>query len=56
MVRFHFIPSPKPWYWVFTFWRKKWINYGCYRPVHPGEPGYDEAPYEMGFMFGDSKP
>jgi hypothetical protein len=43
-------PLPKPWHWVFTFWRSCWKNYGEFEPISPEDSRYEEACYEMGFI------
>jgi hypothetical protein len=52
MIRFYFNPMVKPWYWFFTWWKRRWINYGVYTAVLPGEPRYNNAPYELGYRIG----
>lgn len=45
-ARFTFIRMPKPWYWVFTFWKSKWLNYGRFDKISPNDPRFADAQYE----------
>ena len=51
--RFFFQPKPKPWYWVFAWWLKKWSNYGDFIPIKSDDPRYETAPYEMGIVYSE---
>lgn len=54
--RYHWIPMPLPWFWIFTFWRSTWNNYGMFRKAEYGTADYDAAPYELGTIFGSAAP
>lgn len=50
-IRAKFLNLPKPWWWVFSFWKPKWKHYGAMVQVLPGDPGYDDAPFEIAERF-----
>lgn len=46
-ARFIFTRLPKPWYWVFTFWKYKWTNYGRFDRIEGNDPRFPDAQYEL---------
>lgn len=49
--RYSWIPMPRPWFWIFTFWRSIWKNYGRFEEVKHGTPEYETAYYELGALW-----
>lgn len=39
-------------FWRFGTWQRE---RRLFRPIFPGQPGYDSAPYDMGFLFQPGK-
>lgn len=44
--RFEFEPRPKPWWWLFTLFRKKWKHYGIFVEIKQNDPRFADARYE----------
>lgn len=49
--RFQWIALPKPWWWVFTFWKKCWENYGQFEEIPKNDPRFENAHYEIATIF-----
>jgi len=49
-LRYKWIKLSRPWWWIFTFWKSLWKNYGTFEEIPSDSPEYPSAPYEMGYM------
>lgn len=43
--RYNWQPLPKPWFWLFTFWKPKWLSYGHF--VEAKGKDYAKAQFEV---------
>lgn len=49
--RYNWTQLDKPWWWVFTCWKRQWINFGEFVEVKPGDSGYESAQYECSLIY-----